>query len=153
MPDGSLATSGTEYEIAWALDHADKNRGVPGLQVYHNRSKPTPPLEPKEEREAFGRQWDAVQEFFGVKHNERSFAGKKTDYRDLEQFEVLFREHFRDFLARRIDQEVGQKVLNRKVRRCAHKFHATAGKVHPKVPLLHRAYRSRPKEPTASADG
>ena len=31
MPDGSLPGSGTEYEVAWALDHANKNRGVPLL--------------------------------------------------------------------------------------------------------------------------
>ena len=29
MPDGSSPSSGTEYEVAWALDHAKKNRGVP----------------------------------------------------------------------------------------------------------------------------
>ena len=28
MPDGSSPGSGTEYEVAWALDHANKNRGV-----------------------------------------------------------------------------------------------------------------------------
>jgi WD40 repeat protein/serine/threonine protein kinase len=119
MPDGSLAGSGTEYEIAWALDQASKNRGIPSLQIYHNRSKPTPPLEPKEEREAFGRQWDAVQEFFAhwEKHSERNLAGNLTSYRNLEEFEELFREHFRDFLAGRVDQERGQKVLSRKVRR------------------------------------
>src|ERR1700720_464525 len=54
MPDGSAPGSGTEYEIGWALDHAGKNRGVPQLRVYRNCSKPTPPVEPKEEREAFG---------------------------------------------------------------------------------------------------
>ena len=58
MPDGGPAGSGTEYEIAWALDHANKNRGVPQLRVYRNCSKPTPPLEPKEEREIFIEQWD-----------------------------------------------------------------------------------------------
>src|SRR5215813_5379586 len=51
------------YEIGWALDHAKKNRGLPLLYVYRNRLKPTPPLEPKEEREAFLMQWDSLQEF------------------------------------------------------------------------------------------
>src|SRR5271165_1636016 len=64
MPDGSTPGSGTDYEIGWALDHATKNRGVLRLHVYRNCSEPTPPLEPKEEREAFLRQWDSVQEFF-----------------------------------------------------------------------------------------
>ena len=77
MPDGSAPGSGTEYEIGWALDHAGKNRGVPQLRVYRNCSKPTPPLEPKEEREAFIRQWDSVQEFFAhwETNSEGNFAG------------------------------------------------------------------------------
>ena len=99
MPDGSSPGSGTEYEIAWALDHASKNRGVPPLHVYRNCSKPTPPLEPKEEREAFGRQWDSLQEFFAhwEKNSEGNFAGTFNNYRNLQEFEELFREHFRDF--------------------------------------------------------
>ena len=119
MPDGSSPGSGTEYEIAWALDHANKNRGVPLLHVYRNCSKPTPPLEPKEEREVFIRQWDSLQEFFAhwEKNSEGNFAGTCNNYRDLQEFEELFREHFRDFLAGQVEREVGQKVLGRKVRR------------------------------------
>ena len=100
MPDGSEATSGTEYEIGWALDHANKNRGVPRLQVYRNCSEPTPPLEPKEEREVFLRHWDSLQEFFThwEKSSEESFSGRCNNYRDLQGFEELFRGHFRDFL-------------------------------------------------------
>ena len=80
MPDGSVPASGTEYEIAWALDQAGKNRGVPQLRVYRNCSKPTPPLEPKEEREAFGRQWDSVQEFFAhwETNSEGDSSGRST---------------------------------------------------------------------------
>ena len=118
MPDGSPAGSGTEYEIACALDHASKNRGIPPLRVYRNCSKPAPPLEPKEEREIFIQQWDSLQEFFAhwEKNSERNFAGRRHNYRDLQKFEELFREHFRDFLAHQIDQEPGQKV-SKKVRR------------------------------------
>jgi hypothetical protein len=64
MPDGSMPSSGTDYEIGSALDHAGKNKGVPQLRVYRNRSRPTLPLEPKEEREVFIRQWDSLQQFF-----------------------------------------------------------------------------------------
>ena len=119
MPNGSLARSGTEYEIAIALDRAAKNRGLPSLHVYRNRSKPTPPLEPKEEREAFGRQWDSVQELFAhwEHSNHGSLAGTFNNYRNLEEFEDLFREHFRDFLATQVEQEIGQNALSRKVRR------------------------------------
>ena len=119
MPDGTQPGSGTEYEIAWALDHANKNRGVPPLHVYRNCLKPTPPLEPKEEREAFGRQWDSLQEFFAhwEKNSKGNFAGTCDTYRNLEEFEELFRGHFRDFLAHQVDQEVGQKASSRKVRR------------------------------------
>ena len=119
MPDGSSPGSGTEYEIAWALDHAKKNRGVPLLHVYRNCSNPTPPLEPKEEREVFIRQWDSLQEFFAhwEKNTDGNFAGTCNNYRDLQEFEELFREHFRSFLARQVEREIGQKVLGRKVRR------------------------------------
>src|SRR5271166_2212389 len=119
MPDGSAPGSGTEYEIAWALNHAGKNKGVPQLRVYRNSSKPTPPLEPKDERDAFIRQWDASQEFFA--HWETNSGGNSVgafnNYCNLQEFEELFREHFRDFLGAQLDQEAGQKVLNRKMRR------------------------------------
>src|ERR1700732_4886137 len=119
MPDGSAPASGTDCEIGWALDHASKNRGVPQLRVYRNCSKPTPPLEPKEEREAFGRQWDSVQEFFArwEANREGDFTGVFNKYCNLQEFEELFRGHFRDFLLGQIDPGASQKLLNRKVRR------------------------------------
>src|SRR6516225_11152833 len=117
MPDGSAPASGTDCEIGWALDHAGKNKGVPPLRVYRNCSKPTPPLEPKEEREAFLRQWDSVQEFFARReaNSEGDFAGVFNNYCNLQEFEELFRGHFRDFLLEQVDQEASQKLLSRKV--------------------------------------
>ena len=119
MPDGSVPASGTDYEIAWALDQSGRNRGVPQLRVYRNCSKPTPPLEPKEDREAFGQQWDSVQEFFAhwETNRERDSIGRFNSYSNLQEFEELFRGHFRDFLLGRLDQEASQKLLNGKVRR------------------------------------
>ena len=119
MPDGSPPDSGTEYEIAWALHHASKNRGVPPLHVYRNCVEPTPPLEPKEERQVFSRQWDSLQEFLvrWEKTRTDSFAARCNNYRDLQQFEELFRDHCRDFLRGQVERDVGQKVLGRKVRR------------------------------------
>jgi hypothetical protein len=118
MPDGSPPGSGTEYEIAWALDHASKNKGVPPLHVYRNCSKPTPPLEPKEELEAFCRQWNSLQEAFAHWENnsEANPTGAFNRYRNLEEFEELFRKHFRDFLASQVDRQVG-KNIPRNVRR------------------------------------
>jgi WD40 repeat protein/serine/threonine protein kinase len=119
LPDGNLSASGTEYEIAWALDHANKHRGIPPVHVYRNRSKPTPPLEPKAEREAFGRHWDCLQDFFANrgKNSQGNSATTFSDYRNLQEFEELFREHFRNFFAVQVDQEVGQRTSSRKVRR------------------------------------
>jgi hypothetical protein len=93
-------------------------RIIPKLPVYRNCSKPIPPLEPKEEREAFGRRWDSVQEFFAhwETNSEGDFAGVFNNYGNLQEFEELFRGHFRDFLGARAGQET-QKPLNRKVRR------------------------------------
>jgi WD40 repeat protein/serine/threonine protein kinase len=119
LPDGGTPASGTEYEIAWAIDHASKHRGIPPLHVYRNRSKPTPPLEPKAEREAFGRQWDSLQDFFANQDqdNQGNSAATFSDYHDLHEFEELFREHFRNFLADQVDQEVGQRTSSRTMRR------------------------------------
>jgi serine/threonine protein kinase len=119
MPDGSPPGSGTEYEIAWAVDHAKKNRGVPSLHVYRNRSKPTPPWEPREQWEASGRQWDLVKEFFAhwEINSAAGFFGTCHSYHNLEEFEECFREQVRAFLADQIDREAGQKVLTKKKRR------------------------------------
>ena len=119
MPDDTEAGSYTEQEIAWALDHAAKSGGTPSLHVYRNRSQPTPPLEPKEDREAFVREWDGSQAFFTrwEKSSEENFASVCHNYWNLQGFEQLFREHFRSFLVSKLDREAGHKVLGRGVRR------------------------------------
>ena len=100
MPDGGEPRSGTEFEIAWAKAQREKTPGVPALHVYRNRSQPNPPLDPLEKREAFFRQWDSLKGFFESweKDSEGQFIGAFNNYRNLEEFERLFREHFRDFL-------------------------------------------------------
>ena len=82
------------------------------MHVYRNCLKPTPPLEPKEECEVFIRQWDLLQKFFEhwKRNSEGNFAGKCNNYRDLQEFEELFRQHFHDFLSGQVEREVGQKV-------------------------------------------
>ena len=87
------------------------------MHVYRNCSKPTPPLEPKEECEVFIRQWNSLQEFFA--HWEKNSEGNRrtcNNYRDLQEFEELFREHFH-FLSGQVEREIGHKVLGKKVRR------------------------------------
>src|SRR3984893_1481650 len=117
MPDGSQPRSAAEYEVAWVLDQSKLTPGFPGLHVYRNRATPAAPLEPKEKRENFCRQWDAVQEFCAAweKNGETEFRECCHDYQDLEEFENLFREHFRDFLAQQVDREIGLKKALRKV--------------------------------------
>jgi hypothetical protein len=118
MPDGSPPGSATEYEVAWVLDQSKRTPGFPGLHVYRNRATPAASLEPKEERENLCRQWDAVQEFCAAweKNAGTEFRECCHDYQDLEEFETLFREHFRDFLARQLDRETGSRKALRKVR-------------------------------------
>jgi WD40 repeat protein/serine/threonine protein kinase len=119
LPDGNPTASGTEYEIAWAMDYANKHRGIPPVHVYRNRSKPTPPLEPKAEREAFGRQWDSLQDFFANrdKNSQGNPGANFSEYHNLQEFEELFREHFRNFLASWVDREVGQHTSRGTTRR------------------------------------
>ena len=106
MPDGSRPQTANEYEIAWVLDQLNRTPGFPELRVYRNRSTPTAPAQPKEDRETFFREWDAVQEFYAAWEKQSAFTEACTDYSDLQDFENLFREHFRDFLARQLEKEI-----------------------------------------------
>ena len=106
MPDGSRPQTANDYEIAWVLDQLNRTPGFPELHVYRNRSTPTAPPQPKEDRETYFRQWDAVQEFYAAWEKQGAFAEACSDYSDLQDFENLFREHFRDFLARQLEKEV-----------------------------------------------
>jgi hypothetical protein len=118
MPDGSRPGSATEYEVGWVLDQSKLTPRFPALHVYWNRATPAAPLEPKEKRENLCRQWDAVQEFCAAweKNDETRFRECCHEYRELEEFENLFREHFRDFLARQLDRQIGLRKALRKVR-------------------------------------
>jgi Novel STAND NTPase 1 len=106
MPDGSRPQTVNEYEIAWVLDQLNRTPGFPELRVYRNRSTPPAPPQPKEDRETFFRQWDAVQEFYAAWEKEGAFTEACSDYSNLQDFENLFRDHFRDFLARQLKKEV-----------------------------------------------
>jgi hypothetical protein len=118
MPDGGRPSSATDYEVAWVLDQSKRTPGFPGLRVYRNRATPAVPLEPKEKRENFCRQWDAVQEFCAgwEKNGGTEFRKGCQDYQDLEEFENLFRAHFRDFLTRQLDRETGSRKAPQKAR-------------------------------------
>jgi WD40 repeat protein/serine/threonine protein kinase len=117
VPDGNSSESGTGHGIARVLNRA--NRNLPAWHIFRNCSNPTPPLEPKEDREAFSQHWDSLHDFFTYweKDGEGKFACTLNNYCDLEEFEELFRQHFRDFLARQVDSEVRQEVLSGKARR------------------------------------
>jgi len=117
LPDGSPPRSATEYEVAWALDQSKRTPGFPALHVYRNRATPAARLEPKEKLENLYRRWDAVQEFFAAweKNGGTEFRECCHDYQDLEEFENLFREHFRDFLARQLDRVIASTKALRTV--------------------------------------
>ena len=106
MPDGSQPTSATEYEIAWVLDQIKRTPGFPELHVYRNRSAPAAPFEPKEEREISFEQWDSVEDFFATWGKSEVFTNACRDYRDLQEFEELFREHFRAFVKQQLEREI-----------------------------------------------
>ncbi|MBV8415845.1 MAG: hypothetical protein JO251_11620, partial [Verrucomicrobia bacterium] len=110
MPDGSQPTSATEYEIAWVLDQIKRTPGFPELHVYRSRATPAGPLEPKEEREISFEHWDSVQDFFATWGRSEAFANACRDYNDLQEFEELFREHFRAF----VEQQLGREIIPRK---------------------------------------
>jgi WD40 repeat protein/tetratricopeptide (TPR) repeat protein len=118
MPDGSEPRSGTEFELEWAKEQHKKTPGVPALQVYRNRSRPNPPVDAPEKLEEFLKQWKALEEFLATwsKDSEGAFIGAFNSYRNLEEFERLFREHFRDFLLTQISSERERLLMARRNR-------------------------------------
>jgi hypothetical protein len=106
MPDGSQPKAASEYEIGWVLDQVNRTPGFPELKVYRNGAPPPALLQPKTQREAFFREWDAVQEFFAVWEKQKTFTEACSRYSDLQEFENQFRAHFRDFLTRQLEREI-----------------------------------------------
>ena len=118
MPDGSEPRSGTEFELGWAKEQHQKTPGVPALQVYRNRSRPNPPVDAPEKLEEFLKQWKALEDFLNSwsRDSEGAFVGAFNSYRNLEEFERLFREHFRDFLFTQISSERERLLIARRSR-------------------------------------
>ncbi len=116
MPDGTEPRSGTDFEIAWAMAQRKKTPGVPELHVYRNRSQPNPPLDSPERLEEFLRQWKSLNAFFDswLKDGEGQFIGAFNNYYNLEEFERLFREHFRDFLSTQVSSELQRQLIGRR---------------------------------------
>ena len=116
MPDGSEPRSGTDFEIAWAMAQRKQTPGIPALHVYRNRSQPNPPFESPERLEEFLRQWKSLNTFFEswLKDSEGQYIGAFNNYSNLEEFERLFREHFRDFLSTQISSERQLQLISRR---------------------------------------
>src|SRR6201984_633094 len=116
MPDGSDPRSGTDFEIAWAKAQRKKTPGIPAVHVYRNCSQPNPPLESPERLEEFLRQWKSLKDFFESweKDSEGQFIGAFNNYSNLEEFERLFREHFRDFLSTQVSSERQRQLIGRR---------------------------------------
>jgi hypothetical protein len=106
MPDGTTPKTPNEYEIAWVLDQLARTPDFPKLHVYRNQSTPSAPIQPREQREAFFREWDAVQDFFAAWGKHPTFNEACSEYSDLHEFESLFREHFRAFLKMQVAKEI-----------------------------------------------
>ena len=115
MPDGSEPRSGTDYELGWAKAQRQQTPGVPALHVYRNRSQPAPQLDAPEKLEEFLRQWKSLKEFFESwgRDSEGQFIGAFNNYKNLEEFERLFREHFRDFLSTQVSSERQRQLIGR----------------------------------------
>jgi serine/threonine protein kinase/tetratricopeptide (TPR) repeat protein len=118
-PNAESSTAETEFGPSLPRSDPGINRGGQLLHVFRNCSKPTPPLEPKEDREAFGRHWDSVAEFFASweRTSGRSTATSLSNYDRLEEFEEIFRERFRTFVAHQLTSKVGPENSDKKIRR------------------------------------
>jgi hypothetical protein len=116
MPDGSEPRSATHYEIAWALDQVNRTPGFPALQIYRSRSTLAALSEPREQREGPLEQWDFLQEPYGDGKKNTVLVEACHDYRDLAEFEVLFRKHFRDYIVTRLREDPFEAVRQKPVK-------------------------------------
>jgi serine/threonine protein kinase/tetratricopeptide (TPR) repeat protein len=84
--------------------------------VYRNSNTPHAPVEPKDERESFGRRWDALQEFFGAweRENPSGFAKSVNNYGSLQEFEDIFSKGFRRLLAGRVGEDSARSVARQR---------------------------------------
>ena len=119
LPDGTHPRSGTDYEIAWALYQSKQTRGVPALHVYRNRSTPHFPLEPEDTYKELVDQWRSLKDFFArwEKDSQGHFVGAFNNYLTLDEFEDLFRAHFRDYLLGQLDRATSERLLVAKTKR------------------------------------
>src|ERR1700757_5097110 len=96
---------------------AQKDARHPGGGVVtHPHGAQPPPLESPERLEEFLRQWKSLKDFFESweKDSEGQFIGAFNNYSNLEEFERLFREHFRDFLSTQVSSERQRQLIGRR---------------------------------------
>ena len=104
LPDGSPAQSGTEYEIAHALEGQKRRAGLPELHLWINRTIPPFPPDPPEVHDERIAQWRALKQFIDRwtrDTNEDVFVGSFTDYKTLAEFEELIEIKLRKIVERR----------------------------------------------------
>jgi hypothetical protein len=104
---------------AWTLYQSNQTRGVPALHVYRNRSTPHFPLEPENRYKELVDRWRSLKDFFArrEKNSEGHFVGAFNNYLTLDEFEDLFRTHFRDYLLSRLDKGTSHRMLAGKNKR------------------------------------
>ncbi|HEY6677122.1 MAG TPA: tetratricopeptide repeat protein [Terrimicrobium sp.] len=104
LPDGTPAQSGTEYEIAHALEGQKRRAGLPELHVWINRTIPPFPPDPPEVHDERIAQWRALKQFIDRWTRDTSedvFVGSFTDYKTLAEFEELIEIKLRKIVDRR----------------------------------------------------
>ena len=117
LPGGGIPASSTEYEIAWAAEHANRNHGLPVLRVYRDQSKPAVSSEPEKEDEAGVPERGTKRDFLAEWEDQRKGTADFNRYKTLEQFEEQFRRHFRDFVADQVKLDAGPKPPEKRIRR------------------------------------
>ena len=107
-PDGTLYSSGTEYEFEDAAA-ANLERGEPEILLYVNRTPPSLQARTRPEREEAFRQIGALEDFlerWTHDAGEDAWKGAFTGYTDLARFEKILEEHLRRLLLKRAPHAV-----------------------------------------------
>ncbi len=99
LPDGGVPASGTEYEIAWAAEHASRNHGLPVLRVYRSNQCCRSRWNRDKNAKSSVQEPESKRDFLAQWEDKRKGTTDFNQYKTLEQFEEQFRNHFRDFVS------------------------------------------------------
>jgi eukaryotic-like serine/threonine-protein kinase len=113
--DDRVPVTGTEWEYEQALAARERRGGTPDLLVYRNFKKARAEYDRVEDLAQMRVQWEALQRFWErhFQGSDGTFKAAFNGFESLDQFEMLFEQHLRELLRRRLPKLHARKTGDR----------------------------------------